>query len=233
MANIPAETRWTSSGRRDQRRQRQNQNEDRGAEAAPHAAADHHPDAVAEDDRQHRGQTEKAAGQIRPHGAHHPVRRSEQQERRRKLAEIEPGERGVDQLGPPGVGEVVGQEAVHREIGGVDAAEQEADPPDHRIAEVRHPAPAGGGRRDRRRARREREDDRGDDRDRRRPEHEVPLPALVQQRQHQRDGQRRRAGSRRSAVRWCRPRWQSRCAAAPRCERAAAAPAASRRRRTP
>ena len=43
--------------------------------------------------------------------------------------------------------QIVRQEAVHREIGGVDAAEQEADPPDQRIAEVRHPAPAGRGRR--------------------------------------------------------------------------------------
>ena len=53
----------------------------------------------------------------------------------------------VDQVRPPGVGQIVRQEAVQREIGGVDAAEQEADPPDHRIAEVRHPAAARGGRR--------------------------------------------------------------------------------------
>ena len=145
-------------GRADQRRQRQHQHQHRGAAAAPHGAADDHPDAAEEDDRQQRGQSRRSrtadrttwcapCGRPKPAAGTTPAAG-------RVLSAVSAR---VDQVGPPGVGEIVRQEAVHREIGGVDAAEQEADAPDHRVAEVRHPAPARGGRRGSRRARRERQ----------------------------------------------------------------------------
>ncbi len=180
--------------RAEHRRQRQNENErDRGDEAE-NARPKHDPIARR---RHHADDThgcERACHTVGPRLFHQPSGHAEHDEGGRQLAEIERGERWADQVGPACGGDIVGQERVGDEIHRVDAAEDQAEPPDQRLPPIGPPSACGCGCcRCRAAERRCTEDDkqRGQH-DRRRPDDEAQAPAIVHQRQDERNGERNR-----------------------------------------
>src|SRR6185437_7362331 len=124
---------------------RQNQNKDRRGGKALQRGRGYHQGAGTEHDAGGREYAEQPADDVRPRLALQPASDGEQEGGGRQLTAIEPGERRTDPVALSVSSEIIGQERVGREIGGVNGAEHDAEPPDQRIVPVRPPAAAGSG----------------------------------------------------------------------------------------
>ncbi len=74
----------------------------------------------------------------RPSPAFDAPGKAHQQQRSRKLTEIERGERRTDEIGPAGLGEIAGQKSVGGKIKRADAAENQTETPESRAGQSGH-----------------------------------------------------------------------------------------------
>ena len=192
MVNMPAEVRCTSSGALSTDGSAKAQNQRHRAGEAEDGHPEHDPRSVHRQHADEANQRQRSGRGVSPRPCHQAAGDAKHQKSRRQLAEIDGGERAADEIGAPIGGHVVGQEGIGHKIGCIDAAENEAELPDQRPAPIRPPAATGSrcGTLGAAEARRVKRNKQCCDQNRDRPNNEIEPPAVVDERQDQRDGER-------------------------------------------